>query len=86
MEPEPELEAEAGASVPMPELVVDWGGWRPEPLAARGRHLVLGASPIPISRPEAGLAAGLGILAELLVEPAGLLLHPGLLLLLGRCG
>ena len=59
------------------------GAW-----AARGRHLVLGASPVPVSRPGAGLAAGLGILAELHVEPAGLRLHPGLhlLLLLRRCG
>ena len=71
--------------VPVPELVADWGSWRPEPLAARGRHLVLGAFPVPVSHPGAGLAAGLGVLAKLLVKPADLRLHPGLLLL-GRCG
>ena len=81
-----EPEVEAGASVPVSELVADWCSWRPEPLPARGRHLILGASPVPVSCPGAGLAAGLGILAPLLVDPAGLLLHPGLLLLLGRYG
>ena len=73
-----------GASVPVPELVADWGSWRPGPLAARGRHLVLGASPVPASRPGAGLATGLGVFAPLLVELADLLLHLGLLLLLGQ--
>ena len=75
-----------GASVSMPELVADWGSWRLEPLAAKGRHLVLGASPVPVSCPGAGLVAGFGILAQLLVKPAQLRLHSGLLLLLGWGG
>ena len=50
MEPEPGAWVEA--SVPGPELEANWSNWMPEAGAARGRHLVPGASLMPVSKQD----------------------------------
>ena len=48
----PEPEAEVEASVPGPELEADRSSRMPEAGAAGGRHLVPGASPMPVSQQD----------------------------------